>query len=290
MYTDVYVDVLFLINFTMDAIALYITSRLCSQRPGILRTVVAASVGALYSILSVFVVLEPLLDIFVFVLICLIMSCIAWKCTLLSDIIKRSVIMLISSSLLGGIMSAAYSMLSKISFLSYGDTYSLRGGLLGFFILASLSLFGAMILTSLHGSGNMPSVAYVKIILFGKEVNAKGIFDSGNLLRDPLSGRYVIIVRSDLFSGVLSSDFLKSAEQADVSLLERISNKEKVRFRLVPMKGVGEEKILIGVSADKVKLKINKKGKEVYVDRDAVIGLISALDKDIECIVPQVLI
>ena len=292
MYTDVYADVLFLINFSMDAISLYISARLCAAKVKAARIAVASVIGGVYSVLSIFLSLHAFCETAVFVLECVVMSCIALSPESLFAALKYSAVMFISSSLLGGIMSAAYSAANEI-FLKELESGTQKGiSPLVFSILACFSMAAALFLTRLHGTGNLPERAQVCITVFDKKAQVEGIFDSGNMLRDPLSGKSVIIVPPDVFGCVLSRSFIDGAKRADLHTCYELPDKEKKRFRLIPATGIAESTYLYGLLPDSVEIKYQKKGKTYSLQRDAVIGLSDGkgLSGDIRCVIPQAII
>ena len=72
MLRTVYADVLFLIDFTMDFLAVYLTSHFIKRKTDVRRMIFSALIGALYSVLTVIFKLDSLLlTLLVAVLICL---------------------------------------------------------------------------------------------------------------------------------------------------------------------------------------------------------------------------
>jgi len=200
--------------------------------------------------------------------------------------------MFISSSLIGGVMSAAYSAFNSI--FSDGLKNSEKNVIspLAFSLLACFSMAAALFLCRLHGSGSMPDKADVSVGLFGKKVETGGIIDSGNMLKDPLSGRCVVVMSSELFVGVLSPRFIEGANKGEVASAYSISERERKKFRLVPSSSISGEGYLFGFLPDELKITYSKKGKTLSVRRDAVIALVPAqsLSTDIRCVIPQSII
>ena len=290
MYTDVYADVLFLINFSMDGIALYITARLCAMRAKASRLAIASTVGAMYSVASVFWEFAPIIEIAVTVLVCVLMVCAAFPVRSTGEIVKNSVVMFVASSLLGGVMSASYSVANDlIGKYMHRDNADAIDPVL-FSVLACVSMAAGVFLTHLHGSGDMPSRAEITVVLFEKRITTEGIVDSGNLLKDPLSGKHVILIRAEYLSGVLSSQFISGAISSDMNTPYRLPQREKARFRLVPAKSVGDGVYLYGVLPECVYINYEKGKKRNTVERDAVIAIAPDLAPDIKCVIPQSII
>ncbi len=292
MYTEVYADVLFLINFSMDAIALYVSARLCSAKISIKRIVLASTIGGIYSVVSLLLGLRLYFEIAVFMLVCVIMCAVALCPDSFLVAFKYSIVMFVASAMLGGIMTVAYGAFNSFFYPYIESEDGIDLNPLIFALLALISMSAALFLCSLHGSGNLPDRCEIKVTIFKKELVATGIFDSGNMLKDPLSGRSVIIADANLLTGILSKTFLDGAYNNNTMLLYSLEEKEKKRFRLIASKGIGGSTYLWGIIADEVNIVYQKKGKTCIVSRDAVIGLACNCDfgGDFRCIVPTSII
>ena len=282
----------FLINFSMDAVSLYLSARLCSAKLSVLRISVGAALGGIYSVLSIFLGLDSRIELFVFMLVCIIMSTIALSPDGLLLCLKYSVVMFISSCLLGGIMTVLYSAFNEILRGHLGISEAMVPEPLVFAVLCMVSMACALFLCRLHGSGAFPDSVDCEITLFGKCVVVRGIVDSGNMLKDPLSGKNVIVVSTEFFRGVLSREFLLGVDAEDVGAVNVIKSREKRRFRLVPAKGIGASTYLFGVVPDDICIAYEKKGRIVKKRTDAVVALVKDknLGGEIRCIVPQSII
>ncbi len=287
MYTDVYVDVLLLINLSMDAVSLLITSRLCAQMARPWRIFAAASIGAVYSLISLFIPLTVYFEVLIFLAVSVLMSCISFKPESLEETVKVSLVLFISSAMLGGVMSAMYEMLSGLlgeMFGEHSDQAVISPAML--FILGAVSFFAAMFLCRLHGSGNCPDMGVIEIKMLGKTAICKGFFDSGNLLSDPLSGRPVVVVRESCIRSILPSYSITGHFHMGLEHLGRMSDRERARFRLIPAKGIGGGAHLCGFVPDELTLEYTYKGKSRRKDTNAIVAVVSDNDVDVECIIP----
>lgn len=288
MYTDVYVDVLFLINLSMDAVSLVITSRLCSLGTTPLRIFFAACIGAVYSVVSVFISFGTYFEIPVFIAVSVLMGCVAFRPDSLGETTKISLVLFISSAILGGVMSALYGVLSGLlgDITEHSSDEAAISPWL-FFVLAGVSFFAAVFLCRLHGSGNYPDSGEIEIKLWGKTLRCKGIFDSGNLLRDPLSGRPVVVVRRSRVGSVMPLVLRRGWGADNLGLM---SDKERARFRLIPAKGIGGASYLCGFLPDGLAVEYTRKGRTVRKDTNAIFAITEDRDMEVECIIPSVVI
>ena len=289
MYTDVYVDVLFLINFSMDVIALCLCGRLCSLRIRPLRAGFSAVIGALYCISTVFFSFAVCFELVLTILVSFLMVYITFDVSNFREGLKTTAVLFVCSSLLGGIITALYSLVSK---LNYGteNVGARRISFWGFVILAIVSILLSFMLTRLHGSGNMPQKVRVRIKVLGKWIESEAIVDSGNLLVEPISRKNVIIVKSSMLTKTLSREYISAASNGDITVAYRLASRERAVFVIIPASSIGGDSFIIGVRTEAVVLYVEKKGREYKLSRDAVIGLSDSLCKDIDAIVPYSLI
>ena len=244
----------------------------------------ASFIGALYSVLILLFEVEPVIELLLSVLICVLMTSIAMRSASVGSALKHTAVMFVSSSLLGGVMTVGYSYVLR--YIKTSDESHISPTT--FIILAVLSFCCAALITHSPGAYKSAEIVDVTIKIFGKEVEVRGIFDSGNMLKDPLSAKSVIIVSADIMGGVLSPEFISGALSGDVRAVSLITDNEKGRFRLIGHKSVGGGGYLFGVIPDSVHLIYDLKKRRVKRERDAVICLCKkdTFSGDFECIVP----
>ena len=78
MTTEVYADLLFLINFSMDYLCLYICAHVLHRKIALLKMLIASSLGGIYSIVSLFYNTNTLVSIIIDLCVCLIMCSVAF--------------------------------------------------------------------------------------------------------------------------------------------------------------------------------------------------------------------
>ena len=96
-----------------------------------------------------------------------------------------------------------------------------------------------MIIYVFAGSENEKN-AVVKIILDNDTVEVNALLDSGNVLLDPMSASRVIIVKRSVMRCL----------QNEGNLME--SAKYKTRIRLIPIRSVNGDGILVGLRCDDI--------------------------------------
>ena len=192
----VYIDILFAINFSMDFLSLFLTSHFTKRRILKKRILLAAFIGALYSIIEFITPMKSaLLSFVVSILVSLIMCIIAYYEKSVRAFVTVYSIYWATSLSLGGIMSALYTFLNRIlaeyiAGYSYAHVYNGAR----FFVILLLTLIASIVFgKAISSDKNVKSIdAYVKIN--DEEYILSCLCDSGNLLTEPISGKSVILV------------------------------------------------------------------------------------------------
>ena len=105
-----------------------------------------------------------------------------------------------------------------------------------------LLLYGALKLLHLMFSGtSVEKNVEAKICILGNIDTVSALVDSGNLLVDPMSGKPVIIVKDDSIKTIVKYNNITEYD-----------NMLQAKIRLIPVKGIGGEKILTGIRSDYV--------------------------------------
>ena len=89
--------------------------------------------------------------------------------------------------------------------------------------------------------------------------------DSGNMLREPISGRPCIVVDIDDVAKIVPEKIIKAAKSKDMRIIERLSQNDARRLRIVPIRTAGGDGALIALRADSVTLDCGGGAHEVDV-------------------------
>ncbi len=262
MVREVYIDLYFLINTSMNLLCLMITASLLHRRVRRLRALFAAAVGGLYAALALIFgtagIIEFVSDISIAFLMCTITfvsSAMGFR-----KLLQCTLVQALTSMVLGGIMTALYSLLNQLDL----PLESLQGDGLSVWSFALLTAV-AGIATARGGrlfglSGKTKSVNLI-VVLFGHEVTLRAMVDSGNLLRDPVSGRSVILTDQKLILPVLPSKIANLCT-SNVAFENVLTDYEIARHvRLIPIHTASGDTILPALLPDKL---ILTDGKSTY--------------------------
>lgn len=279
MGQTVYADVLFLINFSMDFLVFYICARLSGKRLFVVRSVIAAAVGGIYGIVSLFLPEEGLIPLICDVLSMLLICAIAFykKLDRIRDFLGRCALFAGISAILGGVMTAIYTMLNRSGLAALeGDS----GDDISIWLFALLAAAGGA--AAFVGGRRMRRLsvtkqAEIEITFDSKTARVRGMTDTGNLLTDPLSGRSVAICELEAVRDIIPDElsvFLKSGNAFSSAIPAEYAS----RLRFIPAKGAIASKtsLLCAVLPDSVHVICEGKRSETDVLIAPVVYKLSA--------------
>ncbi len=224
--TVLYADVLFAINFSMDFISLWAAALLGCKPRRALRMSAAAALGGIYAVVSIVAGIHGLWQYISAAGASFIMCLISFgKCGGLRGILKQSALIWGCGALLGGLMTAVLSLGKG------GSIHTTDGG--SVWIGAAAAAAGAVyitvrLITAKKGAAPLP----VRIEFAGNHIRFDALCDSGNLMRDPISGDPVILLSAVLGKRLVGSENTRALLTCDA---EKLSN-SGIRFRLIPIK------------------------------------------------------
>lgn len=244
MQTEVYIDLYVLINTSMNLLSLMITASLLHRKVSRLRSCLAALLGGIYAAAALLFEIEGALGFTLDLLAGGLMCAVAFAGSSLSlfRFLQSALVEVLTSMILGGIMTALYSLLNRLDL----PLEVLEGDGLSVWLFLLLSL-AAGLLTLRGGrffgfAGRTKSVT-VEVRLFEKELTLRAMVDSGNLLRDPVSGRGVIVVEREILNSVLPPTLAHALKQPSPEAW--LCDRRYVRYiRLIPTRTAAGDTLL----------------------------------------------
>lgn len=254
---EVYVDLYFLINTSMDLLCLLITARLLHLQTTLGRLLFGALTGGGYAVFSLLYGKTGAIGLALDLLAAVMISTVGFlkKGQKKTHVLRFAAVFTLSSMVLGGVMTALYSLLNQLDLPldAFADD-SASVWLFGLVTLASvlLTLRGGRLL----GFAEKTKRVDVEAVLFGNAVTLRAMVDSGNLLSDPVSGRPVIVADRKRLLHALPSELLeegREGEQATFDWMEK-HPKNATRVRLIPAKTATGSAFLVGIVPDSLVL------------------------------------
>lgn len=256
MYMVVYLDSVFILNTIINYFLLRLTGRLYGASIQRWRYALAAGIGGCYAV-SVFFVEdgwlgETLVKLALGVFLCLV----AFGSE--RELWKISVLFLaLSCVLAGGVL--ALSMFTGHSFLQKGVFY-FDADWKVFVITAVLVygllqlLFGRAVSHGVHGE-----LVKVRLTHRSREVTLRALCDTGNTLRDPITGQKVMVVHAAALGPLWPREMQRLFAASDwtaVDMMEKLQPyRGEFRFSLLPYSAVGvEEGMLLMMRCERAEI------------------------------------
>ena len=255
-----YIDVYFLINFTVDLLALYFASCFSKVPTSTKRLLISSAVGAL---IAVGVVLLPEYAILKFIIATaglIAMGFIAPKRVSVRRKLKFVFAFLIFEALLGGAVSFLWGILDKYisNFFDGAEGGAVNRKMLFLSLIVLLSIGVFKMLVSFFSNIESEGSVDVEISFLDNTAVVSAFVDSGNLAVDPMDLSPILLLKKEVAKTILPENII---ELSNVDSLER---KVKKRIRLVPLSRGGETHVMVGVKADAVRL-VGGKNEELRV-------------------------
>ena len=270
MVTEVYADLLFLINFSMDYLCLYICARVLRRKMSLPRMILAATIGGIHSIISLLFDTSDTLSVIIDICVCIIMCAIVFaeKKRAVSTTLLCSFLFLGISMMVGGAMTAVFNFLNRLDL----PVDSIDEDGISPYLFALLAILSGVITIR---SGDIMSrrssikICTLKITINKKEAVFQALSDSGNLAKDPLSGRAVIIVDKTDLSSIADIDTLDNFLKGKTS-----KNAPYDNIRVIPIKTAGGSSLLTAIFPDKITVEAYdvKRKKSLSANIDALVA------------------
>lgn len=209
-----YLYMVILLNFLVDFLLLLSTNRLCGYRTGWTRPALAAVLGGVYGgacLLPGFYFLGNMLWRIASLLL---MAWIAYG--LSKSSLRRAVVFVLLSMALGGLVSG----------IGGGGIWSVVASAAGIFIMCALGF-----------RDSIGTVTYIPVVLnyCGKRLHLTALQDTGNALRDPVTGSAILVVGAEIaqqLTGLTQQQLRRPVEAMQASNLPGL--------RLIPYHAVGQ--------------------------------------------------
>lgn len=234
----VYVDLLFGLNTMLNYLFLQGSAAIGGCSAKIWRLLGAAAMGGLYAVAAVLPGMEPLQSVFFQFLGAFVMliAAFGWK----RSTVKQGLFFFALSFSFGGfVLLVVQAVEPDCLFLGGRAYYAVSTPAL--LLLAGVSYAMAAVVLRGYGRHTGGDIVPMLVELEGRSVPCKALRDTGNVLRDPVSGQNIPVASWQLLSRLLPDALLCQKDFTDPSaLLERLQRQyPHLRFRLVTYGAVG---------------------------------------------------
>ena len=282
MILDVYVDLFFLINFSMDYICLYITSKILRHNVSAKKYIAASVLGGAYSVLALFISMNSVISVLIDALVCVIMVLICFysKGDGIWHTFGSSLLYVGISMLLGGIMTAIFNLLNRLELnfdgLTDDGAHTYDFAIIAI-VAAALSMKGISVVTK----KNRHREYFVTVTLNQKECTLLGFVDTGNLVNDAVSGKSVIFLDRSAAHEFIHPDTEERFYRGEILY---------PGTRLIPISTAGGSSMTLVFTPDRVTVKEKSHRAVNEFEVDCLIALSEMKNDTYSAIIPESII
>lgn len=274
----VYLDVVLLENLCMNYIILFATGYIMKIKMKQLRLAASSLLGGIYAVIAYLEILPIYSNFGMKIILSILMVYLAFNSKSIKNLSKQLVIFYLTSFTFGGCAFALLYFIKPQNILMrngvYVGTYPIKIALLGGIIGFIVTYIGFRVVkTKLH---KKDMIYEIEIRIEEKTLNLKAMLDTGNLLKDPISGMPVVVVEKQQLYSILPAKLLDNIDKLiggeGEILLDQIEEKGIFnRFRMIPFSSVGKQNgLMLGFKADQV---ILKREEEKQIQKNVIIGI-----------------
>lgn len=254
----IYVDIVLLENLCMNYIILFGTAYIIKIKVKHIRILLASLIGAVYAVLAYAEVFPIYANLITKIILSICMTYIAFNPKKLKGLIKELILFYLVSFALGGCAFALlYIVRPQDIFMKNGvyiGTYPLKIALLGGITGFVITYVAIKIVKTRITKNEIIYKAIIKIEEQEIEINV--LLDTGNMLKDPISGDAVIMVEKNKLYKILPNEMLDNTNKFLGGEFENAESLEyRKRIRFIPFTSVGKQNgMLLGIKPDLVKI------------------------------------
>ena len=272
----IYIDIIIVENLIMNYIILYATGLISKSKKSYLRMFMASLIGAIYATLEYVLKVNIYSNIILKTILSIIIVYVAFYPQNAKKMCKQIVLFYVTTFTFGGIATYLIYVLKPQNIIikngMYVGTYVLKvifiGAIVGTIILVTAFKMAKNKLTK------KDMICKVRIKLNGKEETVEAMVDTGNMLKEPITGTPVVVVERTSLYELLPKEILNNTESilgGDFEKIpEEIKNEYVPKLKLIPFASLGKQNgMLVGIKPEKIEV-INEQTEE---EKNAIIGI-----------------
>ena len=246
---SVYVDVLLVFNFYIDYVLLYICGKLCRVKSKTSKLITASLFGAISSLYILLPLNSQLCGFVYSAIISMLLSLIAYG---KQNLFKNSLVLYTLNCLFNGICLLVWSLTKDNRFIINNNIVYFNLSPLTL-IISTVIIYFAIASFRRYFRFNTSQNSCKVIIEYGIcSITINCLIDSGNLLKDNITDKPIIIVNKE------SCYSLLNITNFDIDSFYSLRG-----FRIIPIKSINSDSVLITFKPDKIIVCINKKQFEI---------------------------
>ena len=116
----------------------------------------------------------------------------------------------------------------------------------------------------------------VRIEFYENAVNVKAIIDTGNLLKEPITGKSVVVIEKEELIEIFPRYILENLENIMGGDVEKIYTEDEIdkyisKFKVIPFSSLGKQNgMLLGFKPDNIKIGLDENEE---IDVEGIVGI-----------------
>ncbi|MBR0491652.1 MAG: sigma-E processing peptidase SpoIIGA [Clostridia bacterium] len=257
----IYIDVVLIENLIMNYIILLATGVILKTKIKHFKIIMSSLIGAIYTILAYVITIPIYSSFFMKFLLSIIIIYVAYNPQNVKKMWKILIVFYLTSFVFGGAAFALIYIVKPQDILMknglFLGTYPMKSvvlaGIIGFIIIVTAFKIVRNRITKRDIYKN------VKIEIDGKQIHLNAILDTGNMLKDPITGSPVIVVEKSILYEILPIELLDNIENILGGNLEKIPESIKKqyikRLKFIPFSSLGRQNgMLVGIKPNFIEI------------------------------------
>lgn len=272
----IYIDVIIVENLIMNYIILYATGTISKIKISYLRIFCSSLIGAIYAVTEYTFKLNIYSNIIVKTILSVIIIYVAFNPQNIKNMCKQLIIFYVTTFTFGGIATYLIYVLKPQNIIikngMYVGTYVLKVIFIGA-IIGTIILFIAFKQVK-NKITKKDMICKIKIKINGKEKTLDAMVDTGNMLKEPITGTPVAVVERTSLYDLLPKEILNNTESilgGDFQNIPEDIKREYIpKLKIIPFASLGKQNgMLVGIKPEKIEI-INEQTEE---NKNAIIGI-----------------
>lgn len=247
----------------MNYIILFATAVINKVEIKLIRILLSSILGSIYAVVSYTNILSNFTGVIIKILLSIAMIYIAFKPEGVKRFIKQLLIFYLATFTFGGVAFALLYFVKPGEILIengiYIGTYPIKiallGGIVGFVIIT----IAFNLIKGKLSKNDM--FCNIHVYINSKRKDMISMIDTGNLLKEPITGMPVVIVEKEELIDIIPMEILNNIDKIINGDIDDIKNIEQYisKFRVIPFNSLGKQNgLLLGIKADKIIVDYNE--------------------------------
>ena len=257
----IYIDVIILENLIMNYIILYATGIIVKAKINYIRIFFASLIGAIYATTEYCSNITIYSNVILKLILSIIIIYIAFYPQNIKKMCKQLLIFYVTTFTFGGVATYLIYVLKPQNIIIkngiYVGNYILKVIFLAAILGSVIIIVSFKIIKNKINKKDM--FCKIRIKLNGKEILLNTMVDTGNMLKEPISGLPVIVVEHTKLYNVIPKEILNNIEAilgGDFNKIpENIKKEYMSKLKLIPFASLGKQNgMLLGIKAEEIEI------------------------------------